>query len=128
MGKIVIIVTIVIITVARILTPVRVPLLYSYYLGEPKITESYRVSQCHVLSHFSCVQLFAAPWTVACQAPLSMGFSRQAHWSGLPLFHSPGDLPDPEIEPCLLHHMKILYHLSHQGRSSILHIYKIKSL
>ena len=38
------------------------------------------------------------PWTVACQAPLSMGFSRQEDWSGLP-FPSPGDLPDPGIEP-----------------------------
>ena len=38
------------------------------------------------------------PWTAAHQAPLSMGFSRQEHWSGLP-FHSPGDLPDPGIEP-----------------------------
>ena len=46
----------------------------------------------------SCVRLFATPWTVAYQAPLSMGFSRQEYWSGLP-FPSPGDLPDPEIEP-----------------------------
>ena len=46
----------------------------------------------------SCVRLFAAPWTVAYQAPLSMGFSRQEYWSGLP-FPSPGDLPDPGIEP-----------------------------
>ena len=38
------------------------------------------------------------PWTVTCQAPLSMGFSRQEYWSGLP-FPSPGDLPDPGIEP-----------------------------
>ena len=38
------------------------------------------------------------PWTVAHQAPLSMGFSRQEYWCGLP-FPSPGDLPDPEIEP-----------------------------
>ena len=38
------------------------------------------------------------PWTVACQAPLPMGFSRQEYWSGLP-FPSPGDLPDPGIEP-----------------------------
>ena len=44
------------------------------------------------------VQLFATPWTVAYQAPPSMGFSRQEYWSRLP-FHSPGDLPDPEIEP-----------------------------
>ena len=46
----------------------------------------------------SRVQLFATPWTVADQAPPSMGFSRQEYWSGLP-FPSPGDLPDPEIEP-----------------------------
>ena len=39
--------------------------------------------------------------TVACQIPLSMGFSRQENWSELP-FPSPGDLPDPGIEPCLL--------------------------
>ena len=45
-----------------------------------------------------CVQLFATPWTIAHQASLSMGFSRQEHWSGLPLA-SPGDLPDSEIEP-----------------------------
>ena len=47
------------------------------------------------LSH---VRLFATPWTVAYQGPLSMGFSRQEHWSGLP-FPSPGDLPNPGIEP-----------------------------
>ena len=41
---------------------------------------------------------FATPWTVACQALLSMGFSRQEYWSGLP-FPSPGDLPDSGIEP-----------------------------
>ena len=45
----------------------------------------------------SCVQLFVTPWTVACQASLSMGFSRQEHWSGLP-FPSQGDLPDPGIK------------------------------
>ena len=44
------------------------------------------------------VQLFATPWTVAHQAPLSMEFSRQEYWSGLP-FPSPGDLPNPGIEP-----------------------------
>ena len=41
---------------------------------------------------------FETLWTVACQAPLSMEFPRQQHWSGLP-FPSPGDLPDPRIEP-----------------------------
>ena len=46
----------------------------------------------------SRVRLFATPWPVAHQAPLSMGFSRQEYWSGLP-FPSPGDLPDPGIEP-----------------------------
>ena len=46
----------------------------------------------------SRVPALATPWTVACQAPLSMGFSREEHWSGLPL-SSPGDLPDPGIEP-----------------------------
>ena len=53
---------------------------------------------CGVLSHFSCVQLLATPWTVAHQAPLSMGFPRQEYWSGLP-FPSPGDLPEPGIKP-----------------------------
>ena len=47
---------------------------------------------------FSCVRPFANPWTVDHEAPLSMGFSRQETWSGLP-FPSPGDLPDPGIEP-----------------------------
>ena len=46
----------------------------------------------------SRVRLFVTPWAVAYQAPLSMGFSRQECWSGLP-FPSPGDLPDPGIEP-----------------------------
>ena len=49
-----------------------------------------------MLSHFSHVQLFVTPWTVAHQAPLSMRFSRQEYWSGLP-FPSPGDLPNPGI-------------------------------
>ena len=44
------------------------------------------------------VRLFVTPWTVAYQALLSMGFSRQEYWSGLP-FLSPGDLPNPGIEP-----------------------------
>ena len=54
-----------------------------------------------VLSHFSCVLLFAALCIIACQSPLSMGFSRQEHWSewSCPL---PGDLPNPGIEPASL--------------------------
>ena len=50
------------------------------------------------MKSLSCVQLSAIPWTVAYQAPLSVGFSRQEYWSGLPL-PSPGDLPNPGIEP-----------------------------
>ena len=50
------------------------------------------------MKSLSRVQLFATPWTVAYEAPLSMGFSRQEYCSGLP-FPSPGDLPDPGIEP-----------------------------
>ena len=56
----------------------------------------------HMLSYFSChFQLFAISWTVAPQAPLSMGFSRQENWSGLPC-PPPGDLPDPWIKPASL--------------------------
>ena len=53
------------------------------------------LSKCQSLSH---VQLFVTPWTVACQDPLTMEFSRQEYWSGL-LFPSLGDLPDPGIKP-----------------------------
>ena len=56
---------------------------------------------CYVsimLGPFSCVWLFATPWTVARQAPLSMGFSRQEYWSGLP-FPTPGGLPHLRTEP-----------------------------
>ena len=55
-------------------------------------------SLCWVPSHFSRVQLFATQWTVACQAPLSIGFFRQEYWSGLPC-PSPGDLLNPGTEP-----------------------------
>ena len=55
----------------------------------------------HMLSHFSHIQLFATPWTVAHQAPLSMGISGQEYWSDLP-FSSPGDLLNPGIKPTSL--------------------------
>ena len=63
----------------------------------------------------SCVWLFVIPWTIARQAPLSMEFSGQEYWSGLP-FSSSGDLSDPEMgsKPHLLHCRQILYPLSHQ--------------
>ena len=51
-----------------------------------------------VLSHFSHIWLYEILWTVACQALLSMGFSRQEYWSGSPC-PPPGNLPDPRIEP-----------------------------
>ena len=60
-----------------------------------------------MLSHLSRVRLFVTLWTVAHQAPLSMGFSKQEYWSGLP-FPSPGALPDLGIEP--------LSHVSCVGR------------
>ena len=74
-------------------------------------------SECHlycvcVLSHFNCVQLFATPRTTAFQAPLSMGFSWQEYWSGLP-FPPPGDLSHPGIKPASPAHLlqcgQILY-------------------
>ena len=50
-----------------------------------------------MVKSLSRVLPFEIPWSVACQAPLSMGFSRQEYWSGLP-FPSPGNLPDPGVE------------------------------
>ena len=73
-----------------------------------------------MLSHTSHVQLFVITWTVALQAPLSMGLSRQEYWSGLPC-PLPGDLPDsgtePEtpVSPTLQVDFFLL--LSHQGNS-----------
>ena len=67
-----------------------------------------------MLSRFSRVQLFVTPWTVTGQAPLSMGFSGQEYWSGLPC-PPPGGLPDPGLNLDLLHCKHILYSLSHQG-------------
>ena len=64
-------------------------------LGSFRLSGSQVPSEVKLLSR---VQLFATPWTVAYQASLSMGFSRQEYWSGLP-FPSPLDLPDPGIEP-----------------------------
>ena len=57
------------------------------------------VSSCHAMRcHFSHVQLFVTLWIATCQAPLSMGCSRQEYWSGLTFLPS-GDLPDSGIEP-----------------------------
>ena len=56
---------------------------------------------CVCACSFSCVRFFVTLWTVASQGPLSMGFSRQEYWSGLPC-PPPRDLPNPRIQPCLL--------------------------
>ena len=69
----------------------------------------------------SRVRLFATPWTVAHQAPLSMAFSRQEYWNGLP-FPSPGDIADPGIKPRFPTLQADALPLSHQGR------YKRRSL
>ena len=63
-----------------------------------KLKLQYFGSVIWVLSHFSHVQFFVAPWIAARQAPLFTGFSRQEGWGGLP-FPSPGDLPHPGIKP-----------------------------
>ena len=65
------------------------------------------------VTEYACY-LFASPWTVAPQAPLSVDFFRQEYWSELP-FPSPGDLAIPGIEPRSPDRRQILYHLSHQG-------------
>ena len=61
-----------------------------------------------IASMFSCARLFTTPWTVASQAPLSVGFSKQEYWSGLP-FPSPGDLQTQGSNPCLLRCRWVLY-------------------
>ena len=67
----------------------------------PKHSGLHFLLAAFVLSCFSRVQFSVTPWTVALQAPLSMGFSRQESWSGLQC-PPPGDLPDLEIEPASL--------------------------
>ena len=67
-----------------------------------------------LFSCFSHVQLFATLWTAAHQAPLSMGFSRQECWTGLPC-PPPGDLPNPGIEPMSPALQADSLPLSHQG-------------
>ena len=66
--------------------------------GNEHVLQLKKGSGCTTLCVLSHVQLFVPPWTVALQTPPSMGFSRQEYGNGLP-FPSPGDLPDPGIEP-----------------------------
>ena len=83
----------------------------------------------YVCMHAQClsrVWVRATPWTVAHQAPLSLGFSRQEYWSGLPL-PFPGDLPDTEIEPMSPALQKDSWPLSHWGSvTSVLHFLHIQ--
>ena len=62
------------------------------------VFHTYKMQEKVKVKSLSRVQLFTTPWTVVYQASQFMGFSRQEYWSGLPL-PSPGDLPDPGIEP-----------------------------
>ena len=70
------------------------------YTARPETKGSRGMHGVCMLSHFSCVLLFATLWAVAHQAPLSLGFSRKDYWDGLPF--SSGDLPEPGIEPVSL--------------------------
>ena len=70
----------------------------TYYMPVNLLNSSYTLLYTWKVKLLSRVRLFATPWTVAHQAPLSMGFSRQESWSGF-LFPSPGDLPNPGIKP-----------------------------
>ena len=80
-----------------------------FHWGKKKQKDIYHPGNnvnCYIVWHsfvccaksLQCIQLFVTPWTVAHQAPLSMGFSRKEYWRGLP-FPPPGDLPNPGIEP-----------------------------
>jgi len=77
---------------------------------------------CVLLSRFSHVQLFATPWTIAHQAPLSMGFSRQEYWSGSPC-PPPGDLPDTGIKPRSLALQEDSLPSEPPGKSLVFHKY-----
>ena len=88
-----------------------------------RAAKPYKAISLHVrhraclLSHFGHVRLFATPWTIACQAPLSMEFSRQEYWGGLPC-PPPGGLPNPRIKPAshVCHVGRwVLYHSRHLG-------------
>ena len=71
-----------------------------------------------MLSRFSCVRLFATPWVVACQTPLSLGFSRREYWSGLP-FPSLGIFQTQGSNPCILHWQADSSPLSHWGSPDV---------
>ena len=80
--------------------------------------KEYTHTHTRVLNFFSCVQLFVTPWTIASQAPLPMGFSRQEYWSGFGCLPA-GGLPNPGTEPMSLTDLQwqILYHCAAIARS-----------
>ena len=78
--------------------PLTLWFLFPSFLHELLFHYSFLKCQWSEVKLLSRVRLFVTPWTVAYQAPPSMEFSRQGYWSGLP-FPSPGDLPNPGIEP-----------------------------
>ena len=80
----------------------------------PRHIHIYTHTHISVFSHSVMSKLFVTPWTRAHQAPLSMAFSMQEHWSGLPC-PSPGDLPNPGIEARSPTLRWMLYCLRHQG-------------
>ena len=103
--------------------------LFSHSLSSPLslwlyLSLSLKNTECaYMLSYFSHVRLFATPWTVARQAPLSIGFSRQEYWSGVPC-PPPGNLPDPGIKPASFYvsciGREVLYHLVPPGKCPLL--------
>ena len=72
------------------------------------ILQQVDLTSCACAASLQSCPILCDPWTVARQAPRSVGFSRQEYWSGLP-FPSPADLPHPRLNPGLLHRMQILY-------------------
>ena len=88
----------------------------SGYMWTHLIQPNYsKASQSHVCYVLSCVQLFAALWTIACQVALSMEFSRQEYWSVWCHFLLQGIFPTQGLKQGLPHCRQTLYHLSHQG-------------
>ena len=84
--------------------------------GRPHSSLFQDLFQAAVDQSLSRVRPFVTPWTVACQAPFSMGFPRQEPWSGLS-FPSPGDLPDPGVKPASPAWQVDSLPLSHLGKS-----------
>ena len=85
-------------------------------LNEEEIWRKARIQgKSESVSHSVASESFVIPWTVSCQVPLSMEFSRQEYWRGY-TFPSSGHLPNHGIIPTSLHCRQILYHLSNQTR------------